>query len=85
VKIGVDKLYHLVAGMLIAIIASAICSLLLPLNLSCLIGFIVSDTIGVIKEMYWDGAKKKGQVDIWDMRVTTTGALIGVLISYIIL
>jgi len=84
-KIGKDKVYHLVAGFIISAVSTFLLNILLPLNLSCVIAFILTDTIGVAKEMYWDGEMGKGQVDIWDMRVTTTGALFGVLIMYIIL
>lgn len=65
-KLGVDKLYHFQAGILIYIFSS--------IFLSAFIAMIPVIAIGAIKELY-DLKSNKGTPDIWDFIFTVLGGL----------
>lgn len=66
-----DKLYHLIAGLLIAIIIG----LISPIS-----GLITSVIVGAGKEVIYDKLMKKGCFEVLDFVATCIGGVIGYLI-----
>lgn len=66
-----DKVLHFCAGIGIAV-------LMLAIGGTPLIGFIASVIVGVAKEVIWDKALGRGQLDWWDAAATAMG---GALLS----
>ena len=70
---GIDKIYHLVAGILIA--------LTFTLIFSPLIGIITASVSGVIKDVVYDLKMGKGTFEVLDIFATVLGALVGTVLG----
>jgi len=66
-----DKLYHLVAGFIIALIFGLI---------NPLLGLVTATIIGAAKEVVYDRLLKKGCFEILDFIATFIGGLIGMIL-----
>ena len=65
-KLGIDKLYHFEAGIVIFVISC--------LFLSPILSMIPVTVIAAVKEFY-DWKSKKGNPDIWDFLFTVLGGI----------
>lgn len=70
---GIDKIYHFVAGILIA--------LTFTLIFSPLIGIITASVSGVIKDVVYDLKMGKGAFEILDIFATVLGAVVGTVLG----
>ena len=70
---GIDKIYHFVAGILIAFTFTLI--------FSPLIGLITASVSGVIKEVVYDLKMGKGTFEILDIFATVLGAFVGTVLG----
>lgn len=83
-KYGIDKVYHLIAGFIIAENLTVVLNHFMSNYIACLIAFILTGIIGVLKEVWWDGVLGKGHVENNDSYATTLGGLIGALVILIL-
>jgi hypothetical protein len=66
---GKDKLYHLIAGFVIAFVFGLV---------SPFWGLVAGITAGLAKDIIWDLYLKKGMFEVLDIFVTVIGAIFGV-------
>ncbi len=87
-KLGKDKLYHLIAGFFICILGWLFYPLisLIPfvgwvarLFSPILFAFLLAALVGALKELVWDKWWKKGTPEWLDFWATVLGGLIGVI------
>jgi len=67
-----DKLYHLIAGFVIALIFG----LFNPIA-----GLIIAVGVGVTKDVVWDLLLKKGTFEVLDIFATVIGAIMGTVVA----
>ena len=72
----IDKLLHLMAGVIISLVLSF---------WNPVIGLVAAMAIGAGKEIVWDKMLKKGTMDGLDFIATTLGAVIGTATSLLII
>ncbi len=65
---GKDKLYHLIAGFVIAFVFGLI---------SPFWGLVAGITAGLAKDIVWDLYLKRGTFEVLDILVTVIGAIFG--------
>ena len=65
---GKDKLYHLIAGFVIAFVFGLI---------SPFWGLVAGITAGLVKDIVWDLYLKRGMFEVLDIYVTIIGAILG--------
>lgn len=65
---GKDKLYHLIAGFVIAFVFGLI---------SPFWGLVAGITSGLAKDIIWDLYLKKGMFEVLDIFVTVIGSILG--------
>lgn len=65
---GKDKIYHLIAGFVIALVFGLI---------SPFLGLVAGITTGLAKDIVWDLYLKKGTFEVLDIFVTVIGAILG--------
>ena len=70
-----DKLMHVAAGMLVAVVA-------LMLTRSTMIALLAAATVGALKE--WYDHKHGGEVDAMDLVATATGGCVVALIAAVL-
>jgi len=68
-KIEIDKQLHLLGGVFLA--------QTFGLWLGPLVGFLLATSVGLAKEIIWDGYFKQGTVDKWDAVATIGGGALG--------
>ena len=71
---GIDKIYHLVAGFLIALIFGLI---------NPVLGLTLAIVVGVGKELY-DKKIKKSAIDPLDVIATVVGGVLGIALAIIL-
>lgn len=85
-----DKIKHSLAGVALSFVTGLLCSLIrryLPIwaKISpALVGFVVSATIGALKELVWDKWCKKGTPEWLDFWATCWGGVIGLVLLKIL-
>ena len=72
---GIDKIYHLVAGFLIA----SIFGLINPV-----FGLGMAVLAGLFKDVIWDKFLKKGAFEVLDIFFTGVGGVIGMVVAILI-
>ena len=65
---GIDKIYHLVAGFVIALVFGLI---------NPFLGLVAGITAGLAKDIIWDLYLKKGTFEVLDILATIIGAILG--------
>jgi hypothetical protein len=80
-----DKIYHLVAGMIISVIAGFITVKLTKIDFLFFSGFVASIIAGISKEYIWDKFLKKGEFENADIVFTAIGGALGLTVLTIIL
>ena len=80
-KIAKDKIYHFIAGCIIAYAAGYFVSCATGVLVSCLLGLISAETGGILKEIYDDHGH--GTVDVYDIAATALGGLAGALLAFL--
>ncbi len=71
-----DKLYHLIAGFIIALIFG----LFNPIA-----GLIIAVGAGFTKDVVWDLYLKKGTFEVMDIFATVIGAIMGTVVALLII
>ncbi len=71
-----DKLYHLIAGFIIALIFG----LFNPIA-----GLIIAVGAGFTKDVVWDLYLKKGTFEVLDIFATVIGAIMGTVVAILII
>lgn len=71
-----DKLYHLIAGFIIALIFG----LFNPIA-----GLIIAVGAGFTKDVVWDLYLKKGTFEVLDIFATVIGAIMGTVVALLII
>lgn len=72
---GIDKIYHLVAGFLIALIFGLI---------NPVFGLGMAVLVGLLKDVIWDKFLKKGTFEVLDIFFTGVGGVIGMVVAIIL-
>jgi len=72
---GIDKIYHLVAGFLIALIFGFI---------NPVLGLALAIIAGLFKDVVWDKLLKKGTFEVLDIFFTGVGGVIGMAVAILI-
>jgi hypothetical protein len=72
---GIDKIYHLVAGFLIALVFGLI---------NPVFGLGMAVLAGLFKDVVWDKLLKKGTFEVLDIFFTGVGGIIGMTIAILI-
>lgn len=67
-----DKLYHLIAGFVIAISIGLF---------SPILGLVIAVLAGIVKDVVWDLYLKKGTFEVLDIFATVVGATIGTVVA----
>jgi hypothetical protein len=67
-----DKLYHLIAGFVIAIIIGLF---------NPIIGLIIAVLAGIAKDVVYDLLLKKGTFELLDILATAVGAVVGAIVA----
>ncbi len=67
-----DKLYHLIAGFVIAISIGLF---------SPILGLVAAVLAGIAKDVVWDLYLKRGTFELLDILATAVGAVIGAIVS----
>lgn len=70
-----DKLYHLIAGFVIALIFGLF---------NPIVGLVIAVGVGFTKDVVWDLYLKKGTFELLDILATAVGAVIGAIGATII-
>lgn len=70
-----DKLYHLIAGFVIALIFGLF---------NPILGLVIAVGAGFAKDVVWDLYLKKGTFEVLDIFATAVGAVIGAIVATII-
>lgn len=65
---GIDKLYHLIAGFVIAFGFGLI---------NPFLGLVAGITVGLAKDIIWDLYLKRGTFEVLDILFTIIGAMLG--------
>jgi glycopeptide antibiotics resistance protein len=72
---AIDKIYHLVAGFLIALIFGLI---------NPVFGLGMAVLAGLLKDVVWDKFLKKGTFEVLDIFFTGVGGVIGMVVAIIL-
>jgi hypothetical protein len=72
---GIDKIYHLVAGFLIALIFGLI---------NPVLGLGMAVLAGLFKDVIWDKFLKKGTFEVLDIFFAGVGGVIGMVVAIIL-
>lgn len=83
-KIQKDKVYHIIAGIIISAGTIIMSSYTFSLGFSCLLGFLLASIVGILKELVWDGFLGLGTKSLYDAIATIIGAGFGTLVMFIL-
>ena len=72
---GIDKIYHFIAGFLIALIFGLI---------NPVFGLGMAVLAGLFKDVIWDKFLKKGTFEVLDIFFTGVGGVIGMVVAIVI-
>jgi len=83
-RIKPDKKKHYVAGFIITIVTGLLAGFLISPLVGLLIGFFTGVVVGAAKELIWDLALKKGNVEFKDFLFTAYGSATATVVLLIV-